>query len=363
MRHQLRQRSKIPLPASTSVLSNKVGWPTQFNILDAPLEIRRLIYAFALPCQNQPVKSEHWAIMTKIPCNSMNLLLANKQISNEAREMLYGSNAFTAAIDDWVKSNFNFLYRYSDIADFSPILPTVSARQGFIKHLQFNLRLDLYTHRVDPLRLSPHRVGMGAIAELGDGTGWSLVEVKAAVDAIEHTLELQTLKIKLPCLCKIYFGLSIDEVIDALSEILKPLRRLRKPKRIIFITARCTSTPDPNGLPKFGSFSNTQCPRPICQTFASTLLSNLNSAFASFEPFRHIAKITMTRNKYRWNRLKKQVDTILCSDLQACYLLLEVWCALEDWSQEILEQRFEKAERYCSEYTLCETRYLRSLDH
>lgn len=138
-----------------------------------PLELRRYFYNLILPSQDVPRRSSEWANTEGTPNQCMNILLANKQISEEARSVLYGLNSFTIVVSE----NATFLPRSRSGLDFQPMLTTLSL--GYIKNWQLSVPLGRYDEHNDYVRDAL----LSACAQLAN------IPI------------LQTLKISVPYLC------------------------------------------------------------------------------------------------------------------------------------------------------------------
>ena len=96
-----------------------------------------LVCQLVLPCQNAPPQSASWSTIVGIPNAWMSLLLANQQISGEAREVLYGDSAFTFAIST---DQISFLHHSEIMKSFSTFMATHSIY--YIKNWQVDLQFD-----------------------------------------------------------------------------------------------------------------------------------------------------------------------------------------------------------------------------
>ncbi|KAL8901057.1 MAG: hypothetical protein Q9207_005393 [Kuettlingeria erythrocarpa] len=120
------------LPAESSIESS----PKAFPFFKLPFEIRQWIYTLALPRQDIPIRSDEWVDQIGgVPNQCMNVLLANKQISDEAHALLYGSNTFTIAIDE---CDTKFLHFTQQTHGFTPF-PSLKLIQ-YVKNWQLDLR-------------------------------------------------------------------------------------------------------------------------------------------------------------------------------------------------------------------------------
>ncbi|KAL8836984.1 MAG: hypothetical protein Q9176_005985 [Flavoplaca citrina] len=104
-----------------------------FPFMDLPLEIRREIYSLVLPEQTPGSRSNGWATMDGLPNDFMNLLAVNKQVSDEARSVLYELNTFTIVISD----TNSLVLGYLDKVSFKPMQSPPSL--PYIKNWQIAL--------------------------------------------------------------------------------------------------------------------------------------------------------------------------------------------------------------------------------
>lgn len=176
-----RQNSKGLIRADKVTKVKKRGWPKgkprkqqRFPLMKLPLELRCHIYGMALPHQDVPLHSKIWAKSLGTPNTSMNLLLANKEISDEARSVLYGLNRSTVVI-----SAFQIFFQGSIIDScFRPIPLTPS--MPYIK----NWQLALWPSRRSPMD-----------SHFRD-------TVLTVASEIAKIPQLKTLRLAIPCLCE-----------------------------------------------------------------------------------------------------------------------------------------------------------------
>ncbi|KAI4276164.1 MAG: hypothetical protein L6R38_005732 [Xanthoria sp. 2 TBL-2021] len=224
------------------------GSASSFPLMKLPLELRRHIYSLALPVQDAPLRSTIWTKSVGGNYNHcMDLLASNKQVSHEAREVLYGLNSFTVV----VSYNYTtFLSHHYEPGKYEPF--PFSPSMKYIKNWQLDLR-PVHGHE------SHLKAGIldtsEELAKIGD---------------------LQTLKVKIPCLCKIVRDppqiRSSDSLSQTIKLMLQPLKRLHFEKSVTFVAARtsekyrfCYWT---NG--RNDSYTHaTQCNEPRCLAFVA----------------------------------------------------------------------------------------------
>ncbi|KAI4228425.1 MAG: hypothetical protein L6R36_001616 [Xanthoria steineri] len=195
--------SKTEPESSTSKLES----PSNFPLMKLPLELRRLVYSLALPVQDAPLRSTTWTKSVGGNDNlCMGLLVHNKQVSHEAREVLYGLNSFTVV----VAFNYTqFLDGYYEPARYQPFPSTPSIK--YIKNWQLDLR---------PARHYESRIRAGILD---------------TVEQLAKIGHLQTLKVKVHCLC-MKRG-SAESLSQNIKIMLQPLKSLHFEKSVTFIAA------------------------------------------------------------------------------------------------------------------------------
>ncbi|KAL8789304.1 MAG: hypothetical protein Q9213_001227 [Squamulea squamosa] len=272
-----------------------------FPFMNLPLELRRQVYGLALPQQDIAKPSSHWANIVGTPNEFMNLLLVNKQISDEARNVLYGLNRFTMLI---TSSNTLFLGSFSKV-NFVPFPTTPSL--PFIKHWQMSLWPEFEDHD----------------SRFRDGLLSACCEMARIPD-------LQTLTLVIPCLCHDYeyvrfcgcfqkYGLchclDIDDVHDNYVCTLAPLNQLRFKRNVqIVATAEVLQHHDdtsdavlwPGWDDKddhitLSRCSHLQCQKPVCVSFAASFSSIRANLMGNTTPLRS------TEDQNEWLELKQRV--------------------------------------------------------
>ncbi|KAL8789208.1 MAG: hypothetical protein Q9213_001315 [Squamulea squamosa] len=154
-------------------------------------EIRRHIFSLVLPAYETLSEPNSWVRTEEddwIGNPFMGFLVSNKQVSNEAREVLYGLNCFTVIISDFSTT-------------FMVPIRTMTDSRHFRPRLQRSVSEEL-----------------------------SKIE------------SLQTLKVKFPCLCDVTGDPPRNQSSDSTSQtikfILQPLKRLYFENKVTFIAAR-----------------------------------------------------------------------------------------------------------------------------
>ncbi|KAL9629415.1 MAG: hypothetical protein Q9204_005286 [Flavoplaca sp. TL-2023a] len=310
-----------------------------FPFMDLPLEIRREIYSLVLPQQTPQSRSNGWATMDGIPNEFMNLLAVNKQVSDEARSVLYGLNTFTIVI-----SQFRMLLpgSFTEL-EFLPF-PTRPSLP-FIKNWQIAL---WPTYR---------RIADRPDARFRDA-------VFSACSEIAKTRDLQTLTLTIPCLCENFQPRTIgryarynkthsydgpeevEDIHDAMINYLAPFNQLRFKGKVEIITAakpteqlwsgepfpkRFPETNNEEGYIQLANHPHRQCQQPLCLSFA-----------ASFTPIAALlmgdtTPVSLTEDQLEWLELKKSIHEE--RDHPECLVELEnaleeLWDALDSGETE-----------------------------
>ncbi|KAL8831996.1 MAG: hypothetical protein Q9170_005058 [Blastenia crenularia] len=317
-RRQARQRAQA---------AKKVG---MFAFPKLPLELLRQVYDLVLPSQDLPRRSAEWVVMDGLPCRSMGLLLANKQVSSEAKEFLYGGNTFTMVVEapQVLLQQCSLAGLYQLIED--PLPP--------IKHWQINVQT------------SPD---WGVPGECFC-TKESLLSVAAAMAKIPH---LQSLKLSVPCLfndtswmCRRCHGEVVDCCIDidfmrkGMGMILAPMNQLRfeGEVRLIACTPLWKDDGDGDKEPDPGErAANQQCQIPRCVAFAASLAPFMDMLNGRTTP------LSLTHNQVAYIELKKRANALHASGEASEIILKAVrraWFALESGHDGYFEKMMEFAE-------------------
>ncbi|KAL8645266.1 MAG: hypothetical protein Q9210_006804 [Variospora velana] len=191
------------------------------SFLSLPLEIRQQIYRILLPSQDVPVRSNQWSNLIESPNDYLQLTKVNRQISDEAREVLYSSTASTVVVSD---QTTKFL-GYRDLSVCQSLLLYHIPRMRpvhYMKHWQLSLLFEDY------------------------GSEYREPNIEEALDLVSAELakvpDLQTLKISVPCLCNENAMESKDLLQAAAWEHVRrniePLWPLRFNCQVTFITAQ-----------------------------------------------------------------------------------------------------------------------------
>ena len=293
--------------------------PLHFDLLRAPLEIRCLIYSFALPQQDVPARSPNWATELNLPNDSMNLLLANKQIYQEAHELLYSSKSFTAIFDyrSLLDSGDGYLPITcpSDRADFPPI--------QYVRHLQLD-----FTFLTDP----SHR------SWFSDENDYIREGARLLAESMSKNKKLETLKVKLACLCLHSERARIDENMDAIQWFLQPLRRLQISGKItVIIVLRVETDMEYDSV----FHGRQQCKEPCCKKFAADILGYLEHIILN----RDSLPAPLISQELRWLSLRQRAITYGEGEEWLDHAYFTVWTKMEHGTGKEFEQRLTKEEK------------------
>ncbi|KAI4244097.1 MAG: hypothetical protein L6R40_003081 [Gallowayella cf. fulva] len=312
-----RRNAISPLPASAP------NQPDPFMLMKLPLEVRRNIYSFALPVQDTAHKSTDWATIVAPNDDQdycMNLLLSNKTVSHEAREVLYGHKTFTVVLRD---SDIFFLGRRAFSAvedkhgDSFALFPS-SPSMEYIKNWQVVLELR-YGH--------PHN---------DEHIRESVLGMSEALGSIEG---LETLKVGFPCLCSERHAATTRQSSDRrhryIRATLQPLMTLRFHSRVVFIAAAAAPPRlenDREPAPR-GFFQNSsthyphQCQEPECLGLVASL-DDLQASLTSSPPRR----VGFTDPQRQWLDVKRRAAAVAFGVLLSCELgekLRALWRCVE----------------------------------
>ncbi|KAL8648511.1 MAG: hypothetical protein Q9210_004951 [Variospora velana] len=267
------------------------------HFLDLPLEVRQLIYAYALPCQTADPHSIEWACWEKDQ-GPIALLYTNRQIHDEVLEILCRDRCTTLGIEPkWFQLKDTAVYR----DDRHPLTPVKVMRMT--RHWQLSIGDTI----------SPWNNDLRVWLTFGDPSRHVWTDIEKRIDKCAAALcqgsSNYTLKVKLSCLCRVN-RYCLEPIFCALVPHVQLLKRIR-------VTERCTFITSQRGL-------NTQCKTLHCQQLAA--------AFAGFSRIIEgkidtlIGRIPNTFEE-RWISLKN--DAFLLNG-EITFGLLEQCRALEE---------------------------------
>ncbi|KAL8767381.1 MAG: hypothetical protein Q9209_006071 [Squamulea sp. 1 TL-2023] len=290
---------------------------TGFPFMKLLPEIRRHIFSLILPAHEILSEPSSWVRMEEddwIVNPFMNLLISNKQVSNEACEVLYGLNCFTVIISDYSTTFMGFHSHHDRFETF----PSLSSTK-YIK----NWQLDLHVGRT----------------RYDSRIRESLLGISEELSKIDS---LQTLKVKFPCLCDVTGdspeNQSSDRASQTIKFILQSLKRLYFENKVTFIAARPFKK-DEYSCWRHGRGEScthaTQCDRPDCLGF-----------LASFDDFKHflqspsLPRVGLSDHQRKWLNVKQRAticpwDSFMHSQLMR--YLEKLWVSIvmaeEEFSQ------------------------------
>ena len=305
-----------------------------FRILDLPLEVRQLIYSFALPYQDTPLREDTtWAEIKNTPNTSMNLLCSNLQISNEARKILYGDNAFTITLNSI--GGISVQVSKERIHSCGPFPTTPSLK--YIKHWQLDLKF--YPEYSALVYQSPSE-GMakfqGHPSVLSFNRLYCREALRSVADEIINCQELASLKVKMPCIC--HKESPLNEVIPIVQSALEPLGRLQFSGKVTYIAIPTISELN-GGLRREVTVppSRIQCSKQACLDFSELLSHYLSRLVSPSSPL-----IQLTSSEIECLKLYKKACMAM-SDRAVLDSINEVRSALEGGTAEQLNNLLAKA--------------------
>ncbi|KAI4096069.1 MAG: hypothetical protein LQ339_007085 [Xanthoria mediterranea] len=290
------------------------GKQPEFPFMKLLPELRREIYSLVLPQQDSQSRSSGWLTMDETPNDFMNLLLVNKQVSEEARSVLYGVNTFTMVISE----EQTLLLGSFTKNDFLP-LPTKPSLP-FIKNWQIALWPGHYfLWDGSDLLGARHRDA-----------------VLSACSEIAKSPELQRLKLSIPCLCnRSTFRMcqcsepdgdecyclneeDIGDLHDVILNGLIPFNQLRFKGKVELVATpepaeqlwsdkhygnptRLPDVENAKGYTLLSKYSHHQCPEPRCVSFAASFGPVMATLMGDTTPDR------LTDSQLAWLALKKRV--------------------------------------------------------
>ncbi|KAL8861292.1 MAG: hypothetical protein Q9178_002164 [Gyalolechia marmorata] len=329
---------------------------TKSTFLNLPLEIRGYLYQMVLPSRDIPMDKQQWSNITGIPNRSMGLLRVNKQISAEAQNFIYGCNSFTLTVSQ--ESLYFYGHPPQALIDHRPFPTTPSIKS--MKNWQIDIQFDPSYHSdwYGGTMLAPHLESQLAYDQYYIREGILSASVEMA-----KAKELQTLKVRFPCLC----GMAkktrslVKGVRKAVAFSLEPLQQqLRFKSSVKFIA---TSSSPAASLPwarpclrqliwasprlrqLIGEVDYVQCQEADCLKFVT-----------SFEYLRRIltSKVLppsrLTLQQQKWLDLKAYASTLLPGRPKSTQrsVLYRAWCFL-DKGEVAFEAKYRLAQRWIEE--------------
>ncbi|KAL8690318.1 MAG: hypothetical protein Q9218_004211 [Villophora microphyllina] len=242
-----------------------------------PLEIRRLIWDFALPTQDLPLRSPVWTNIINTPNHCMNLLAVNKEVSEEAREVQYDVNAFTATLScvryDTERGSQNAQRAWVSLPASRMLQP--------IKHWQVDLRFAQRYYDPQTVVLCDDQINnLPNSEEIANEWTRMREAIFCTSDGLSKLDTIQSLKLKFGCACVTSTTMTMTLLQELISQTPQPLRMLHVQGPITFIAARMRMRR--HNEPR-GAFSqrqtkhdmnpteDTQCQKPQCLALAACI--------------------------------------------------------------------------------------------
>ncbi|KAL8894564.1 MAG: hypothetical protein Q9192_004219 [Flavoplaca navasiana] len=321
-----------------------------FPFMKLPLELRRQVYQFMLPRQEEiydatydptyaynpkytydpthdmtldrPGRAKYPHKRLENKC--MNILLANRQISNEAREMLYGLNTFTVRL---FRDEIIFLEEPDDVwpddiwtDPTSLSMPSLS----YIKHWEIDIMFQEGSEHKSFEADTPQEI-QSMFGHHDDRYG-PPSEEEAIIMVADHLAKiegLQSLRVKFPCLCKIgdFNKTSNDRYSRLLQDLLNHLKRLHVQGPVVFVAAQL------NGLRNLHWRSvrtrDYQCQQPDCLAFVASLDEVKTFVTGKFH------RKNITPPECKWLATKPRISLVDLVEVEEeddlCVRILQLW--------------------------------------
>ncbi|KAL8702595.1 MAG: hypothetical protein Q9201_004227 [Fulgogasparrea decipioides] len=307
-----------------------------FRLLDLPLEIRRNIFHLAFTSHKEASQSHRGSAPTRLTQCYRSLILTNHQISHETREILYGTSTFTVNIS---ANETSFLHSKQYSKDFRPFKPTLSI--AYIKHWQLDLQFDPSYNgsNYSGSPLAPHLVSTLGNDQYYIREGNLAVSIYLA----EGQANLQTLKVRVPCLCAKVRGTSTKRVQTAVLDSLEPVKQFKVKGNVTILAVKHThemvNEPGGNsGQPRL-VVAGTQCQEEACLAFAASF-----SDLARTLENQDIPRPALASRQQKWLEIKNRAATLLLKiEPQTRFCLFEVWTAMETRTDQEFEEKCEMA--------------------
>ncbi|KAI4195286.1 MAG: hypothetical protein LQ346_003489 [Caloplaca aetnensis] len=243
-----------------------------FRFMDLPLEVRRYFYRLILPSQTISMRNNACAAIEGTPNEFMNLLVASRQVSDEARRVLYGSNSFTVTVSG---DTTDFLGLEDRAKWFRPFLARPMPSLNYIKNWQFRLifhrHWDQYPSDIEMMQRDRRWLEEGLLAVASE---------------LARITDLQTLKIFIPCICNRPSAAAVNQLYETTMSSLKPVQKQLRFSSVQVVTAVAPSRVL-NASGEFAGwshwFGSVLCTKPKCITFAQ-----------SFSPIKDVLQGSLT---------------------------------------------------------------------
>lgn len=355
------------------------------GLMSIPLELRRYIFSFALPSYTgrtllhgyqvtpearsvtqgrravmnqlpfaQPEKPPRWERWTNCPNKCIALLCVDRQISHEGLEYIYGVAVMEVIIKPTETVFMNTVF---PVIDFLPF-PSSSAWQ-YTKNWDVDLQFSAYNPEVRS-RWGEHFVQQGqdvrmvqTYARLTPKIEYEFKRIQDGFVALLFELsklsDLQTLTIRLPCMCpghgdnsdhgvnqqilrEIYYELLTTHLIDACIKPSKSLKIILAPR----------------------GQSDTPCEMPQCALFSGMVSCRIMKWPSSA---RRPCPLRLKADLLGWLELKQRA-ALLPSTAYVRNMLYTAWVNMEFWSKNTREKKTTVfTARWCIELELAKDEF------
>ncbi|KAL8926586.1 MAG: hypothetical protein Q9172_001714, partial [Xanthocarpia lactea] len=326
---------------------------TKSTFLNTPLDIRRSLYQMVLPRRDKPMNTQQWGTITGIPNRSMGLLRVNKQISAEAQDYIYGCNSFTLTVSQ--ESIYFHGNPRQALMDHRPFLTTPSIK--YMKNWQIDIQFNPSYHSewYGGTMLAPH---LGS--QLANDQYYIREGILSASVEMAKAKELQTLKVRFPCLCRMAKKTRslVRGVRKAVASSLEPLQQqLRFKSSVNFIatsSSPATSLPwaspcfrqhiwaRPHLMQLIREVGYVQCQEADCLKFVKSF-EYLGRMLTS----KILPPSRLTLQQQKWLDLKAYASRLLPGRPKSTQrlVLYQAWCFLEK-GEVAFEAKYRLAQRW-----------------
>lgn len=282
---------------------HRAAVPLRF--MDLPNEIRMLIYEMVLPSKHHLIMSDEWASKStremqnfSRPERCIGLLLVSKRIHSEARDVLYARNCFTIETSSYRQTEF--LGVDLNQIGFLPF-PWVPC-MPYLRHLQLDLKFDTYYCREKYPHFPEMRPHVTTYVE-DDRYEFREVLLTICNKLATEVQDLQTLKIRVPCICnpRNYKQVPLETIYESILSALEPLQQLHFKRKVTFIPWNFPSKDNWNKL--------VQCPTPRCLAFAASFTHFTRKLLQ--DPAGTTTTWAMSARDSDWMQMRREAERLL----------------------------------------------------